>query len=234
MSISYVRTVGTAFSTGNAGVTSVVLTVGGGITTTVGNHLILVDSSYYATTLPNITDPKGNAWQWDVQDNARMFLASCKITNPLLTGDTITMTYAGGNSAHGFAILEVAGLHSTQWFENKIGYETGSSSATESPYTPSVSVGGSFILGAQFCQVSMPGVSYEALTPAWTVAATYIANGNASSDYGFNSAYRIPPLGGPMRVKSTFSGPRPWYAIVASYRAVFPEDVLSIGNRRAY
>lgn len=233
MSISYVRRVGTAGTAVSQ--VQLVFTVGGGIQTLPGNHLIVVDGDLYGGPTPIIADSQSNTWQWDIPSthNTHLRFASCRITNPLSTGDTITLNYSD-SAAHGFCVFEVAGLHPTSWFENAIGFGGGSGSATESTYTPSVRAGGSFIMGAQMCQVAMGVPTYEVLTPPWIATGSVGASGASSSDFELNVVYRIPPLGGPFRVKSTFGGPRPWYALATAYRAEIPTVDLQIGGRLAW
>lgn len=83
---------------GTAGTNPLVLTLGAGITTSLGNTLSLQVRMTSARTLSSVTDSKGNTWNVDLPSTSTgsgCALASCNITTPLVAADTITITFSG-------------------------------------------------------------------------------------------------------------------------------------------
>lgn len=129
-------------STTDQNSTTVTLTVPTGITTTVGNHLIMMIGHSNATSsfLASVSDSKGNTWQIDIDQNdggttgAWASLASTHLSTALVAGDTITLTYmAAPGTYEVFLVYEYSGLASSSWVDTAGGTGGGKSTSFASP-----------------------------------------------------------------------------------------------------
>lgn len=227
MGIAFVQTVGSAGSAANT--TQVILTLSG-VTTTVGNHLILANGSGGGSPISSIVDSQGNSWAVDRRAavTTATEIASCKVVTPLVDGDTITVNYVASNG-HGFGVFEFSGLHPTSWYEGGSGSGSGSNeNASNSLFGPTVNGANrdELLIGATTGQVQMVAYTWEVLSPAWTNSTHVVGSSiNATSD--MYMAYRIVNVSGPYAAQGTWSSTaRKWTSVCAAYRSVIPvEDI---------
>src|ERR1700722_4955315 len=145
MTAAFVQTVvsGSSLKTGN----NLALTVNAGVTTTVGNVVIVwarAGSGFFAISA---VDSRGNTWQVDNAGGttaATCGVLSAIITTPLVAGDTITITFSG-SPITGFAAGagEFSGLDTSLGHPNVVTSNTAQFAATSgSIATPSSGTAG--------------------------------------------------------------------------------------------
>lgn len=148
--------------------TQLQLTVG--VTTTVGNHLLLGIATG-GPAITSITDEKGNSYQQDAVDDGttstiRVNSWSAKITSALVSGDKIFINPA--STAHMAAVVEEwAGLHATTWLE--VGQAQSSAAAMAHDSGATDTGGADRVLWGVFSHVgsSVPSYAPEVVSPVW-------------------------------------------------------------------
>jgi hypothetical protein len=112
--VAFVQEVAKGTASGTT--TTPTLTIGAGITTTPGNHLLLRLGLNKQPT--GITDSQGNTWTLDHVYNRNQWtgFASCKPATPLGAGDTIVITMAASNAIHTAVVEEWSGLDPDTWY----------------------------------------------------------------------------------------------------------------------
>lgn len=106
MAIAYVQKVVSGHTTSSSA--TLVLTLSG-ITTTVGNFLILRALGSNTGRTMAVTDSRGNTWTTDLTTAGTaplIYIASAQITTALVNGDTITLTLTGGSSTMTAWVIE--------------------------------------------------------------------------------------------------------------------------------
>lgn len=199
--------------------TSLVLTLSG-VTTTAGNHLILV-SAMRSGSVGGVTDSKGNTWQVDESvgvASASAGVASCKITTPLVNGDTITFAMTGGDSATGIAVnvAEFSGLSATGWADVQASAGGAAALAADSGAAASSANANALVIGVVGHVQSVTAFAPEVLSPIWNQGPTTASSGSSQT---IHPMYRVVSSVGAYACKATWTvSTRQWAACVAVYK----------------
>ncbi len=138
-------------------------------TTTATNHLVLMVGLSGGKVVSSVADSKSNTWTVHyVSGNGSQVglgIASCKITTPLVNGDTITIT---PNAACFMCAVaqEYSGLDQTTWLRTKAGNGQGwlSSTSATGGATAGNSTAGDLVIGAFSADggtaIGTPGAGY--------------------------------------------------------------------------
>jgi hypothetical protein len=188
--ITLIQQVASDATTGSR--SSLVATVG--VTTTVGHVLILRALSNSQVTA--VVDSQSNGWTVDssqVSNGNWVTFASCTITVPLASSDTITTTLAATTSYHGLVVDEWSNISTTSRFGSASAVAAVSN--TTSRATNSITVTkGALVLGvwditgadASFAA----GNGYTGLpTAKLTTAGNYSLEGEYAIDSGSGGTY---------------------------------------------
>lgn len=185
MAISFVQEVVKDGSSGAVG--SLVGTLGAGVTTTVGNTLILRFFANLGVT--SVTDSKGNTWTVDATQSPSYFygLAHTTLTTALVAGDTITVTLTGSTSYHTFVVDEWSGISG---YGNR---SAASGTTSTARATNAVSVwAGALVIGLWAVPVSDTATFAADTAGGWTAFHTPAQLTTNSSDT-IEGEYRIDP-----------------------------------------
>lgn len=225
MAAAKVQDVVTGGYASSASAASHVLTVG--VTTTVGNHLILrCLSSNTARTL-GVTDSKGNTWQVDRTGSATApvtYSASAKITSALVSSDTITITWTGGSATTAAWVIEVSGLATSSWYDQGAD-AAGTSTAADSGATGTLAQADNFVVG----QVAMSGTTtsyaWETTSPTWTNEGTTTTTGTVREEH-FGS--KVISATTALNAKATWTTSRTWHSQIDVYKAAATSGITFI------
>lgn len=217
MTIAFVREVGTAASSSNG--TSLVVTCSA--TSIVGNHLILCAVGSLGVT--GVTDSKGNTWQVDLVTAASgAFIGStvsCRITTQLVSSDTITVTFATGNTGRAVSVAEYSGLAASAWLDKTASAGSGGATATasDSGATATTSQAAELLIGVRAAgTASVSTVTPEVVSPVWNLNSVATSSGQAKD---VNPMYRVMAATGTYSAKTTWVTSRAWTQSILTYKA---------------
>jgi hypothetical protein len=194
--------------------TTLVLTLSG-ITTTVGNHLILCAASR-GGVVTGVADSKGNTWQVDTTDTvtgASTGIASCKIGTALVNGDTITITNSS-STGHSASVAEYTGLATSSWFDQSAS-SNGTGTAADSTATSTTSQASEVVVGVVGHQSTVTAYVAEVLFPVWNLNTSAAS---VSTVQTVRPMYRDVIATGTFSAKSSWTTSRIWSAAVATYK----------------
>jgi hypothetical protein len=205
-------------SAGNAGAgTTVVLTLSG-VTTSVGNHLI-VCSAARAGDLSSVSDSKGNTWQVDENvavSGAGAGIASCRITTPLVNGDTITVTISGGSGGLAASCAEFSGLSASGWADVQASAGNAvAGTAADSGAAATSAAANSLVIGVVGHQSTVTAFTPEVLSPVWNQGTSAVSTSQVQT---VRPLYRVVTATGAFATKATWTSSRVWAAAVAVYK----------------
>jgi hypothetical protein len=208
-------------SGGNAAsATTLVLTISG-VTTTVGNHVI-VTCVFSGTGFSSVTDSKGNTWQVDVSQppftagNSGAGIASSKLGTALVNGDTITLTFGSSSRAAAW-VDEYSGLDATTWLDKVASVSDGgvAAAASDSGATATTTVADELLIGASAVSSAFTAFAMESLSPAWVLDGSAASTGTVRT---IENAHRIVTATGAYSAKATWTTSRNWSAAIATYK----------------
>lgn len=216
MTIAFVQEVGRSASTGTSGTTEVITI--SGVTTTVGNHIILTAVGGGAAP-SSVADSQGNTWALDTgapaASDPRSGIFSAKIATALVNADTITVTYAASLTSRIIIASEFSGLDATTWFD-KQAISNGSGTSADSTATATTSQADELVMGMVGHVSTVSSFAFETLSPAWQVITSLASTGTVRTN---RSGYRIVSATAAMATKATWTTSRAWSASVATYKA---------------
>jgi hypothetical protein len=203
---------------GNAGSGATVVLTLSGVTTTTGNHLI-VCAAIRAGALSSVSDSKGNTWQVDENvevAGAGAGIASCKITTPLVNGDTITVTITGGTGGISASCAEFSGLAASGWADVQASAGNAvAGTAADSGAAATSAVANSLVIGAVGHQSTVTAFTPEVLSPVWNQGTTAVSTSQVQT---VRPLYRVVTATGAFATKATWTSSRIWAACVAVYK----------------
>jgi hypothetical protein len=186
-----------------------------GVTTTAGNHLLL-QAAARSGGVSSIADSKGNTWQVDKAQSvtgAFTSLWSCRITTPLVDGDTITITNVS-STGHSASVAEFSGLASTGWADQVAG-NTGTGTAADSTATATTARDDELVFGIVGHQSTVTNYAPEVLSPVWNQTTVGASVGTVQTVRGM---YRIVAATGTYSAKSAWTTSRVWAAVIVTYK----------------
>ena len=198
--------------------TTLVLTLSG-VTTTVGNHLILRGGGA-TNAITAVVDSKGNTWQIDKTDTTEAGIsasvASAKITSALVDGDTITATIGGSGGAGSAYVDEWSGLHATTWLDKTVGTGAPAALAADSGLTATTADANELIIGVIAHVSTVTSWAVETTSPAWTERTPLVTTGTVRTNRPLD---KIVSATGQYASKGTWTtNSRDWSAVVATYK----------------
>lgn len=204
-------------SGGNAGATATVVLTLGAVATTAGNHMILCAAARQGN-ITGVTDSKGNTWQIDehvVVSGATTAIASCRITTPLVSADTITVTM-NGSAGLAASVAEFSGLAATGWADVQASAGNAVAGvAADSGATVTSAEANSLIVGVVGHTSSVSAFTPEVLSPVWNQGTVAASTGSVQT---VRPLYRVVTTTGAYATKATWTTSRAWGAIVAVYK----------------
>lgn len=219
MAIAFVQNV----ASGGTSVSATTLVITVGVTTTVGNHLCLshVQSADPQRSISSLTDSKGNTWQIDHAPvtvaglSATGFIASCKITTALVSGNTITVVLSG-NTSQAMSCQEYSGLAAASWFDKKAEANDGVGSTASDSGLTATTAQADELLYTNLAHVSTVGsFAWEVLSPIWNSRTVAASTGTVRT---VRPADRIVAATGTYSAKATWTTTRDWDGIIATYK----------------
>lgn len=219
MTAARVQEVGSA---GTAGAQTGVTITLSGITTTVGNHLIVCVSTnvLLGAAAFSISDSKSNTWQKDAnaQDTSSTVQTfSAKLTSALVNADTITISWSPTSSTGAATAAEYSGLASSSWLDKTASASGASATASDSGATATTSQANELLIGALAPAGTITGFTPEVLSPAWSANTSAVpSSGNVRGIYPM---YRVVSAAAAYNAKATWSTSRAWAQVIATYKA---------------
>jgi hypothetical protein len=198
---------------------TLILTLGA-VTTTVGNHLVLVDASRSGWST-GIADSKSNTWQSDHVSNGTgegQTIWSSKLTSALVAADTITITF-NNNTAHSAVAAEFSGLATSSWLDQQVGATFIAGTAADSGATGTTSQANELLIGMVGHQSSVTAFTPEVVSPVWNQLSTAASVGIIQQ---VHPLWRIVAATGTYSTKATWSTSRIYGAAIATYKAAPP------------
>jgi hypothetical protein len=218
MTIAFVQEVATGGTPSNS--TTLVLTLGA-VTTTVGNHLVLVMASR-SGVITSLVDSKNNTWQSDhasAGTGAMQEIRSCKLTSALVAADTITITVSGSATGISAVVAEYSGLETSSWLDKQVGATFTTGTSADSGATGTTSQADELLVGMVGHQSSITAFTPEVLSPVWNQLSTAASTGSIQQ---VHPLYRIVSATGAYSTKATWSTSRIYGAAIATYKAAMP------------
>ena len=223
MAISFIQRVGTVGS--NATVSSITITIGASITTAIGNTLVLNCRGGGNNLLTSVSDSKGNTWVVDLTaapNSATVLgIASCYLTSQLVTGDTITATFAAASAGKGVAVHEFSGIAGTS--RKDVSVVAGGSTNTTGSVGPTSTLNYSN-------ELVYTAVSVNGSQASWTQPAGYSQISAALGSFNYTSAAYL--IDADKTAKSvTWSWPSTgiWVMGIVTYRPSISTNFLLLG-----
>lgn len=172
------------------------ITLGAGITTTVGNTLFAQCRMTSARTLSSVTDTQGNLWHVDTNSTSAtsgVAQATCVLTTPLAAGDVVTF-HCSASCTSTIGISEFAGVGSSAGVAqlDQTADLVNSAGLTVSPELGvAMSAPGELLIAAFGMSSSTATASVTAADPDTGGTWTLLAYGQG----GVGGAYQIGPAG---------------------------------------
>jgi hypothetical protein len=205
VSIAFVKLVGQTANAGSASTVIVTVAAGG---VAAGNTVIICLNANGAGTVNSISDTRGNAWVINNQSASTTGgqVVSSKITNPLLAGDTITVTGSASIAGRIAIAAEFSGVGVLDQVNSVTGVSTTATGSTTAPVH-----GGD--LAIAFFGEALVTDDFQNLDANYTE----IARQAGSSSRSLLMAYRLGIPAGVNTATCDFPASTTWRAGVAAY-----------------